>query len=592
MSNLKLILKNSPLQKLWPHLSKSRKKQFWLISILMIISSLSEIISIGAVLPFLGVLTSPDQFFQYPHIQPAIQILELTKPSQLVTLLTFFFIFAVMLASAIRLALLYSMTRFTYATGADLSVDIYHRTLHQEYSVHISRNSSEVINGVITKTNHVITGTLGPMLALISSTILTMGIISALIVIDIVVALSAFTGFGFLYLLVIYYTKNKVKTNSKIIAKESTQIVKSLQEGLGGIRDVLINRTQQFYCKLYQKADIPLRRALGLNHFISICPRYIMEAIGITIIVSFAYVISLKEGGVTAAIPMLGAIALGAQRLLPLLQQSYSSYSQIKGSRASFEDILDLLNQPLTENTNPLISKSIKFEKEIKLNNLSFRYRSDLPWVLKNINLLINKGDRIGFVGETGSGKSTLLDIIMGLLSPTSGEIAIDQKPLSTQNLGLWQAHIAHVPQSVYLSDGTIQENIAFGIPKSQIDEKRIKKVAEEAQITNLIEQSENIYQTSVGERGVRLSGGQRQRIGIARALYKKADLLIFDEATSALDNNTELKIMNAINSLDKKMTVLIIAHRLTTLKECDKIIKLNQDQTINVGTYQELMND
>lgn len=592
MSNLKLILKNSPFKKLWPHLSKSRKKQFWLISILMIISSLSEIVSIGAVLPFLGVLASPDQFFQYPHIQPVIQIFELTKPSQLVTLLTFFFIFAVMSASAIRLALLYSMTRFTYAIGADLSVDIYHRTLHQDYSVHVSRNSSEVINGVITKTNHVITGTLGPMLTLISSTILTMGIISGLIVIDIVVALSAFTGFGFLYLLVIYYTKNKVKKNSNIIAKESTQIVKSLQEGLGGIRDVLINRTQQFYCKLYQKADIPLRRALGLNHFISICPRYIMEAVGITIIVSFAYLVSLKQDGLTSAIPMLGAIALGAQRLLPLLQQSYSSYSQIKGSRASFDDMLDLLNQPLKKNTNSLISKSINFEKEIKLNNLSFRYRKDLPWVLKNINLLINKGDRIGFVGETGSGKSTLLDIIMGLLSPTSGEIIIDQEPLTPQNLSLWQAHIAHVPQSVYLSDGTIQENIAFAIPQSQIDEKRIKKAADEAQITNLIEQSENIYQTPVGERGARLSGGQRQRIGIARALYKKADLLIFDEATSALDNNTELKIMNAINNLDKKITVLIIAHRLTTLKECDKIVKLNKDKTISVGTYQELLID
>ena len=592
MSNLKLILKNSSFQKLWPHLSKSRKKQFWLISILMIISSLSEIISIGAVLPFLGVLTSPDQFFQHQYMQPVIQILELTKPSQLITLSTSLFIFAVMLASLIRLVMLYSMIRFTYAIGADLSVDMYHRTLHQEYSVHVSRNSSEVINGVITKTNAVITGTIGPILTLISSTILIMGIVSVLLVIDPVVALLSFTGFGFLYLLVIYFTRNKIKNNSKIIAKESTQIVKSLQEGLGGIRDVLINRTQQFYCKLYQKADIPLRRAAGLNHFISICPRFIMEAIGITIIVSFAYVISLKEGGVIATIPLLGAIALGAQRLLPLLQQSYSSYAQIKGSRASFEDMLDLLNQPLTKNANPSMSKSIKFEKEIKINNLSFRYRSDLPWVLKNINLLINKGECIGFVGETGSGKSTLLDIIMGLLLPTSGGITIDHKPLSTQNLGLWQSHIAHVPQSVYLSDGTIQENIAFGIPKSQIDEKRIKEVAEEAQITNLIEQSENIYQTSVGERGVRLSGGQRQRIGIARALYKKADLLIFDEATSALDNNTELKIMNAINSLDKKITVLIIAHRLTTLKECDKIIKLNQDKTISVGTYQELLND
>jgi len=206
--------------------------------------------------------------------------------------------------------------------------------------------------------------------------------------------------------------------------------------------------------------------------------------------------------------------------------------------------------------------------------------------------LLINKGDRIGFVGESGSGKSTLLDIIMGLLSPTNGEMTIDNKKINTENLASWQVHIAHVPQSVYLSDESIQKNIAFGIPDDQIDEERIKKVAKEAQITTLIEQSKKDHQTFVGEQGVRLSGGQLQRIGIARALYKKADFLIFDEATSALDSKTELKIMDAIISLNRQITVLIIAHRLTTLKNCNKIIKLNQDQTITIGTYQELINN
>jgi len=211
---------------------------------------------------------------------------------------------------------------------------------------------------------------------------------------------------------------------------------------------------------------------------------------------------------------------------------------------------------------------------------------------LKNINLTLKKGSRIGFIGVTGSGKSTLLDIIMGLLPPTSGKLMIDQQSINSQNCKAWQAHIAHVPQNIYLSDSTIEENIAFGVDKEQIDHQRVKKVAKQAQIAELINDWKEGYQTFVGERGVRLSGGQRQRIGIARALYKKANVLIFDEATSALDNETEREVMKAIEEIDKEITVLIIAHRLTTLKGCDKIVKLGKKHTVHVGSYQEVINE
>ena len=558
----------------------------------MIVASLSEIISIGAVLPFLGALTAPEQVYQHPLMQSIIQILGLTEPSQLILPLTIFFIIAVLLAGSIRLTLLYVMTRLSFATGADLSISIYRRTLYQEYTVHVSRNSSEVINSIITKTNIVINGVLTQVLTFISSTALLIGIMGALFAINISVALSASIGFGLLYWLVIRYTKNQLKDNSQIIADQSTQMIKSLQEGLEGIRDLLIDGTQQFYCQLYRSADLPLRRASGNNLFISGSPRYALEAIGMTLIAGLAYVMTQQEGGMVTAIPVLGALALGAQRLLPALQQAYGAYSTIKGSNSSLKDVLDLLGQPLPVYADQPLPKPIPFERELKLTELNFRYTEDSPWVLKNINLSLKKGARIGFIGVTGSGKSTLIDIIMGLLPPTNGKLMIDQQPINSQNCRAWQAHIAHVPQNIYLSDSTIEENIAFGIAKEEIDHQRVKKAAQQAQIAELIEEWKEGYQTFVGERGVRLSGGQRQRIGIARALYKKANVLIFDEATSALDNETEWEVMKAIEEIGEEITVLIIAHRLTTLKGCDKIVKLGKKYTVHVGNYQEMINE
>ncbi len=556
----------------------------------MFVASLAEIISIGAVLPFLGILTAPEQVYQHPLMQPVIQILAVTEPKQLILPLTILFIMAAILSAVIRLTLLYAMTRLSYATGADLSINIYRRTLYQEYEVHISRNSSEVINGIITKTGGVIGGVISPSLTLISSSILLVGVMGALFAINPTIALSASIGFGLLYWMIIRYTKTHLKENSKTIANQSTQMIKSLQEGLGGIRDVLIDGTQDFYCKLYRNADLPLRRAAGDNAFIGGSPRYAMEAIGMTLIAGLAYLMTQKADGIVSVIPVLGALALGAQRLLPVLQQAYASYSTIKAVKSSFEDVLKLLDQPLPEYADQPLPEPIPFAKEIKLNNLNFHYSEDAPWVLKNVNLSLKKGSRIGFIGVTGSGKSTLLDIIMGLLPPSEGELIIDNQTINNQNRRAWMAHIAHVPQNIYLSDSTIEENIAFGIAKELVDHQRVKKAAQQAQIAELIEEWKDGYQTFVGERGIRLSGGQRQRIGIARALYKQANVLIFDEATSALDNETEQAVLDAIEGLDKELTILIIAHRLTTLKGCDKIVKIGKNNAIEILRYKEIL--
>jgi ATP-binding cassette subfamily B protein len=578
------------LSLLWHHISPRRRGQFGLLLLLMLLASFAEIISIGAVLPFLGVLTAPERVFEHAAAQPIIQALGLTMPAQLLLPLTIAFAVASVIAGAMRLLLLWARTRLSFATGADLGISIYRRTLYQPYAVHCSRNSSEVINGISGKADGVIYNVILPSLTLISSTVMLIAILIALLAIEPVIALASFGGFGLIYAFIIRLTRKQLLADSQRIARESSHVIQSLQEGLGGIRDMLIDGSQATYCQFYRNADLPLRRAQGNNSFISASPRYGMEALGMMLIAALAYSLAQQTDGIAKAIPILGALALGAQRLLPVLQQAYGSWTTIQGGQASLQDTLELLYQPLPDYADQPAARPLPFKHNISLKQLAFRYSPQTPYVLNHLNLTIAKGSRVGFIGTTGSGKSTLLDIVMGLLQPTDGTLEIDGQPVTESNNRAWQSHIAHVPQAIFLANSSIEENIAFGVPKDQIDSRRVRQAAQQAQIAGSIESWPKQYQTFAGERGIRLSGGQRQRIGIARALYKQADVFIFDEATSALDNQTEEAVMQAIEGLSKDLTVLIIAHRLTTLKNCTQIVELGDSGIKRVGAYQDFV--
>ena len=578
------------LKSLWFHLTKRRQKQFCMLLVLILIASLAEVISIGAILPFLAALTSPEQVYQHELAQPFVAFLELKEPKELILPVTVVFILAILLSNLIRLVLLYSMTRLSHGVGADISINIYRKTLFQNYLVHSSRNSSEIIDGITAKTNTAVS-VLTSVLMMIISIIILLGIMIVLFQINMQVASISIIGFGLIYWLIISNTRKRLKKNSNSIAFQSSRRIKVLQEGLGGIRDILIDGSQEFYTNTYKKSDTTFRKAIGENVFIRTAPRYIVEATGMIFIASLAYFMINQDGVGITVIPVLGAFALGAQKLLPALQQIYGSYSNINGSKRSFQDVLDLLDQPLPNYVGKSIDKPMDFKKNISLNNISFRYSEALPFVLNNINLKINKGMSIGFVGFTGSGKSTLLDIIMGLVSPENGTVSIDDIQLSENNMRFWQAHIAHVPQNIYLTDGTIEENIAFGVAKKNINKIKVQRAAKLAKIQDLIDGWSNGYETFVGERGVKLSGGQMQRIGIARALYKESNVLVFDEATSALDTKTEEEVMQSIEDLGDELTILIIAHRTSTLKGCDQIIKIDKNGSINKIKYKDLVN-
>ena len=578
------------LARLWRHISSRRRRQFGFLLVLMLIASFAEILSIGAVLPFLGVLTMPERVFEHSLAQPFIQILGLTEPAQLLLPLTITFGLAAVVAGAMRLWLLWASTRLSYATGADLSISIYRRTLYQPYEIHVARNSSGVINGIWSKAKGVIGGVIVPVLTLISASIMLIVILIAMLSVEPLIALATFGGFGLIYVSIIRITHILKIRNSQSIARESTQVIKSLQEGLGGIRDVLIDGSQEAYCHIYRKADLPLRHAQGINQFIGQSPRFGMEALGMLLISVLAYTLAQQADGIAKAIPILGALALGAQRLLPVMQQAYAAWTSIQTTQVSLQDTLDLLDQPLPDYADQPAAKPLAFQQQIKLNQLSFRYSPETAWVLRNLDLNITKGSRIGIIGATGGGKSTLLDIVMGLLRPSEGSLEIDGQPVTIENHRAWQAHIAHVPQDIFLADSTIEENIAFGIPKDKIDHERVRQAAQQAQIADSIDTWPKQYQTFVGERGVRLSGGQRQRIGIARALYKQADVIVFDEATSALDNETEQGVMQAIEGLSTELTILIIAHRLSTLRNCTQIVELGSGGLLRTGSYQNIV--
>lgn len=564
------------IKRLWYHIGSRRRRQFWLLLSLTILASFAEILSIGSVLPFIGALTNPERIFNNPTFFPLIKTLELSNPSELLLPLTIIFSSAALFAGLLRMFLLRVSTLISFNVGSDLSNNVYRRTLYQPYEVHIARNSSEIINVIWVKISEVIFYVLMPGLTLISSLAIIATIIIALCYVIPGVALGIIACFGLIYAIIIKITRKHLKESSRKIAYESNNVIKSLQEGLGGIRDILIDGSQESFCTIYRETDRILRQAQGSNQFISQSPRFAMESMGTVLIAGLAYVLSQRPDGIGSAIPILAALALGLQRLLPALQQAYNSWSLIQGAQTSLQDALELLDQKMPAHADEKISP-IGFNEKISLENVSFRYTEDTPWIFENINLEIKKGSRIGFIGGTGSGKSTIIDIVMGLLVPVQGTLKIDGLTISLANRSAWQSLIAHVPQTVFLTDSSIEENIAFGVPKAMISRERVANAAQQAQLIDTIDQLPDGYSTIVGERGVQLSGGQRQRIGIARALYKKAEIIVLDEATSALDTVTEQAVMQAIESLNSDITILIIAHRLNTLRNCSEVIELNK---------------
>jgi ATP-binding cassette subfamily B protein len=575
--------------RMWRRLSARRRRQAVLLFGLMLVGACAEVISLGAVVPFIAALSAPEHLLGYPEIADLTKTLGVVSREQLTIAMTVIFALAALLAGGVRLLLLWSSSRLAFSTGEDFGLEIYRRTMYKPYPMHVTDNSSHVIT-TITKKVGSTTLVLQSLMTLASSGVLLTAIILTLLMVNPWVAFVAAASFGLSYAAVMVVFRTRLVSNSRRVVQEHTNVVRTIQEGLGGIRDILLDGSQEVFCEAFRQADHRLRRAHASSAIIAGAPRFIMEALGMVLIAALAYGLSRHGEGLGTALPVLGALALGAQRVLPILQQSYSAWAIINGSQTSVNYILSMLEQPLPPEATRPVPAPLRWQRDIRVEAIRFQYASSGPWVIDGLDLTIAKGARVGFIGSTGSGKSTVLDLLMGLLEPTAGRILIDGEPLTAERMRAWQRTIAHVPQNIYLADASIGENIAFGVPVALIDRERVRHAASLAQLDEYIQSHPDGYRANVGERGIVLSGGQRQRIGIARALYKQASVLVLDEATNALDKSTEHGVMQAIAGLGRDITVLAVTHRVTTFEGFDYIVELVNGRAVVHRSYERMV--
>lgn len=573
------------------NLEPARRSQMWRLLGLMLVGGAAEVISIGAILPFLSVVVAPDRAADLWVIRALLNATGLGA-GQIILVAATLLIVTALAAATIRIWLTWASNKFILDVGHDIGVRIYSRMLRQPYTLFISRNSSELISG-IEKVQYLIFAVLQPVMQGCVAFVVALFIIAVLVSLQPLAAVMATLVVGGAYLSVGLIFRRVLARNARVLADSQTQRIRLVQEGLGGLRDILLDQSQEVFERAFSKLDRAFRNAQTVNLFVAAAPRFVIEGVGVVLIALLVLAMSGQPGGAVAAIPVIGALALGAQRLLPLLQMVYSGWSQFVGASEVLLDVRTLLTAPITRNRRrgegePLVA----FEHAIELRGLGFSYGNQRKSALRSIELTIVRGERLGILGKTGSGKSTLLDLMMGLLEPSEGQILIDGVALDEESRALWQGQVAHVPQSIFLADSSIAANIAFGEEPGAIDFPRVRMAARAAQIEDFVDGLPFGFETPCGERGVQLSGGQRQRIGIARALYRDAGVLILDEATSALDDATEAVVMQSLARLGPQLTVIMVAHRLSTLSSCDRLIRLDHGRVDAVGTYAEMVAD
>ncbi|WP_420394680.1 ABC transporter ATP-binding protein [Acuticoccus sp.] len=575
------------LAELYRRLRPTRRRQLAALSVLVVAGALAEVVTIAAIVPFLALLVGLDKLPANP-VTDVLADLAGSDPGSLVVVAGAVLAVAVVVTALFQLALSIATKVLTYRIGHEVSVEIYARTLNQPYARFIERNTSEVLASV-DKIHAVVIGVILPALQAITAMAVATGILVVLLVIEPVVAACAIVFLVPTYGGLMLLTRPRLMRASRVLSRTYGARIKAVQEGLGGIRDIKIDRSQARFIDDFRRTDGEFRGAQIEAAVIAEAPRRLVESVGIAVIVVAAVVISLEGGQAATALPVAGAMAYGFRRLMPLFQDVYQARSAFSTYSGLLVDVLAMMDTP-EEPAGEADAAPLPFDEALVCRAVTFTYRGAARPALDRIDLRIPQGARIGFVGRSGAGKSTLVDVLMGLLEPDAGTILVDGVALDGASRTRWQACIAHVPQSIYLADDTVAANIAFGARGGPLDLARVEAAAREAEVHGFVSSLPDGYATRVGERGVRLSGGQRQRIGIARALYRRPTLLILDEATSALDDATEAAIMRSIERLGRDITILAIAHRVTTLSACDRLYRLEAGRIAFAGDYDALL--
>lgn len=546
--------------------------------ILMLFASLAELVTIGAVLPLLTLLVRPEAITSVPLIGGMLGAIGEASDTRPIIVSLLLLIAAAVGGAGIRLYTILYSQRTVFELGHQIGSRLFSQLIRQPYSVHLERNPAEIL--VSTENVRAVTWSVFlPLMNALAGAIIAVPITLVLFYVEPVAAGATLIVVGAVYMLISRLSRRRLEHNSNMVAIASTGRMKTLQEAIGGIREILISHSQDAFDERYRTMDADANRGHSSNLLMAQAPRHLIEAAVLVMMGLMVLYFASRPEGLTGSVPMLGALALGAQRLLPVFQQIYNGLSQARGNAQVAREVLKLFENPHTQ-APALIDKPLPFASTIRLDRVSLAYGDRTA--LHDLSLEIPKGACIGLVGSSGSGKSSLINLLSGLLQPTSGSISIDGVPLGTANIHEWQARLALVPQEIYLADMSIAANIAFPLAPSQIDPVRLREAARQARIDAVIEALPHGYDTVVGDRGMSLAGGQRQRIAIARALYRRADVLIFDEATSALDGTTQSEIMATIASLAGENTVILATHRLSNLRVCDLVIRLDHGRMLS----------
>ena len=587
------------VKELFGLLTHSQKKRFYKLQLLVIFSAFAEIIGISSIAPFMALvsdstLLESNQFISYLYNYSGVE-----THTDFIFWIGIFVLQGLIFSTIISIIAVKKLAMFAAKVGTENADRLFKHYLNQDWLFHSSGSSAQLIKQIANEAVRVTDLVILPLILMIAKIVMVFFLLIAIIIYDPFVAVTGFIMFSVCYFIVFSFAKNKLAKNGKILSEVATDRYRLMNESFGGIKDVLILNRRESFIKRFEDAGNKFAYARGNNHVLWQVPRYFMELLAFGSMISTILILIVIDGSdINELIPILSFYVLAAFKLLPAFQQIYASFGQIKGNIAAFEsiqkDLLDSHNKTINKSNKrqKSNSKEVQFKKNITLSNISFCYPGKSKPAIDNLSMEIPAKSVVGIVGPSGSGKSTLIDIILALIPPFKGSIKIDGEILSDENIFNWQKSIGFVAQSIFLSEGTFAENIAFGLPTNEIDFNKIDEVLKLANLEELVHSLENGINTKVGERGVQLSGGQRQRLGIARALYHETDLLVFDEATSSLDGITEKLIMNAINNFRGNKTIIIVAHRLKTIQNCDCIFYIDNGQLIHQGTYDQLIKD
>lgn len=567
----------SSLKQLWQILSPLDKRKVIYVFILVMGMAFIESAGVISIMPFLAVLSNPEVVESNSFLKKLYDISGVLDKQIFIVYLGFLSLFIVIFSTIFKIITQYAVNRFASLQRHYFSTRLLKVYLQQNYEFFIQRNSANLVKNILSEVDQLIWTMILPALRFMSYGLVVLSMIGILLIYDPIMAIATACVLGIFYVTIYFLVRNKLAQIGREFTQANKERYQTCQEALAGIKDVMINNAKQGYIDQFEKSSRVFARHIATRDTLGQIPLNIIETVGYGCLIGLAMVLVVSGKDVSHILPVLGLYGFAAYRMLPAAQNIYRSISQIKFS----EQVLAVLKPEFALDKNSIEKlidvKPIKFENSIRLENIKFAYpgRIEQP-VLDGFNLEIRKNSSLGIMGKSGSGKSTLMDIMLGLITPQHGKIYIDDMELTVDNGASWRSLVGYVPQFIYLADKSIAENIAFGVPKAEIDFEQVSRVAKLAQIDAfIIHNLKNGYDEIVGEKGIMLSGGQHQRIGIARALYKNPQVLFMDEATSALDSETEQAVNEAIQNLNGIITMVIIAHRESALSRCDQILKL-----------------